>query len=265
MTNRMRVLTVPMVLILAACARGTPSEIPTGLPSSPTTTPYSLLVPAPGWITWERSGGIAGLCQQLTIQADGSYVFDDPCRSTVSQTGHLSQDEADRLQTWLATYQPYTWTSPAQPGAADIFTLKLRFHGSGSSPASEDVQSMIAMTIGQWASSLTASATHQPTLSSGQGIEGRATLGPSCLVARAEDPCPDKPFQGTLQILDADGGLVTEITTAADGSFVVALAPGEYTVQGVGGDPFPRAPRVDVTVTAGEFTQVTIPFDTGIR
>jgi len=166
---------------------------------------------------------------------------------------------------WLTAYQPFTWSTPNQPGSADMFSVTLRFQGTGSAPAPEAVQSMIAMTIGQWASTMTAPAKAEPTPAGSQGIEGRATLGPTCPVARAEDPCPDKPHQATVDVLDSSGELVTRFQTRADGTFKVVLPPGNYVLQGVSKGPLPRAPRLDVTVQSGRFTQVTLSFDSGIR
>ncbi|MGA9192513.1 MAG: hypothetical protein WBZ24_12330, partial [Anaerolineales bacterium] len=147
-----------LALVIVGCGGSVQSSTPKGPPMEPSTTPYSLLAPAPGSVIWERSGGIAGLCQELTLQADGSYVFGDSCRSAAPQSGQLPQDESDQLQAWLTAYQSFTWSTPNQPGSADMFSVTLRFQGTGSAPAPEAVQSMIVMTIGQWASNLTAPA-----------------------------------------------------------------------------------------------------------
>jgi hypothetical protein len=254
-----------LALVIVGCGGSVQSSPPKGPPTEPSTTPYSLLAPAPGSVIWERSGGIAGLCQELTLQADGSYVFGDSCRSAAPQSGQLPQDESDQLQAWLTAYQSFTWSTPNQPGSADMFSVTLRFQGTGSAPAPEAVQSMIVMTIGQWASNLTAPANAEPTPAGSQGIEGRATLGPACPVARAEDPCPDRPYQATVDVLDGQGGLVKEFQTAADGSFRISLPPGTYTLQGVSSGNLPLAPTQAITVQPGRFTQVTLSFDSGIR
>jgi hypothetical protein len=201
----------------------------------------------------------------LVIQTDGSYVLDDTCRSTGSRTGHLTQDESDQLRTWLETYQAFDWSTPDQPGSADMFSVKLRFRGAGSAHASPAIQSMIEMTIGQWASGLEVPATVEPAPSSGQGIEGKAVLGPSCPVARAEDPCPDRPYQATFEVLDRQGRRVTEFTTESDGTFQVSLPAGTYTISGVTTGAFPLPPTVEVAVQPGQYTQVSLTFDSGIR
>ena len=98
-----------------------------------------------------------------------------------------------------------------------------------------------------------------------QGIEGIALLGPLCPVVSVDDPCPDRPYQAWIRILDGGGGLVTRAQTGEDGRFRVGLKPGDYRVVGEGGTPFPRGGEEEVTVTARRWTSVTVAFDTGIR
>jgi hypothetical protein len=99
------------------------------------------------------------------------------------------------------------------------------------------------------------------------GISGIVTLGPTCPVQREDSPCPDKAYQATLRVVDANGDVVATVKTAEDGTFRVAVPPGTYTVDA--GPPhsggFPVAHPVEVTVEAHGFTEVTVQFDTGIR
>jgi hypothetical protein len=101
------------------------------------------------------------------------------------------------------------------------------------------------------------------------GITGRAVLGPTCPVEREDTPCPDRPYGGArLRITERGTGDVAATVTAGDeGRFRVPLAPGEYVVDAepTEGRPLPFAKPVDVTVRPGEFTHVTLSFDTGIR
>ncbi|MFH1401249.1 MAG: carboxypeptidase-like regulatory domain-containing protein [Nanoarchaeota archaeon] len=105
------------------------------------------------------------------------------------------------------------------------------------------------------------------------GIHGEATIGPQCPVAQFPTPseCEDKPYQTELTIID-EGGYATRITTDADGRFSAYLGPGSYTIYPEGTEPdgvqaaiFPRASPMDVEVRRGQWTQVTIMYDTGIR
>jgi len=90
--------------------------------------------------------------------------------------------------------------------------------------------------------------------------------GPTCPVERSDSPCPDRPVTATVIVTDASGKQVTRVATAGDGRFTIRLAPGSYVVRGERAGGLGRlAPPVDVTVRAGQFTSVTLTFDTGIR
>ena len=53
------------------------------------------------------------------------------------------------------------------------------------------------------------------TPASKSGIEGIVTYGPLCPVAQAGSPCPDRPWQGKVQVLDRDG-VTIQGTTSTD-------------------------------------------------
>jgi hypothetical protein len=101
------------------------------------------------------------------------------------------------------------------------------------------------------------------------GIGGTALAGPVCPVERnPPDPnCAARPVAGaTIEIRDSGGSLIAQTVTAADGSFFVEVAPGEYQVM-----PQPAegllgtAGRQTVTVADGAATLVELDYDTGIR
>ncbi len=96
------------------------------------------------------------------------------------------------------------------------------------------------------------------------GIEGQVTIGPTCPVVMLNDPCPDRPYQAIVDVLDASGKQVAQFQSDTLGHFKVALAPGAYTIQPQGAG-ITRAPQQDVTVVAGRFTPVEIVYDSGIR
>jgi hypothetical protein len=99
------------------------------------------------------------------------------------------------------------------------------------------------------------------------GITGMVLIGPMCPVMRADEPCPDQPFAATLLIRDSQGRQLCTVTSGDDGHFQVALPPGSYEVVplagGVSGLPFAAAQWV--TVTPGQYTAVTVTYDSGIR
>src|SRR5207245_1953976 len=61
-------------------------------------------------------------------------------------------------------------------------------------------------------------------------------------------------------------GTVTETTSDGEGRFRLSLSPGSYTIHPVNltDAVSPTAQPLTVTVTAGQFTTVTVPFDSGL-
>jgi hypothetical protein len=97
------------------------------------------------------------------------------------------------------------------------------------------------------------------------GIRGTVLLAPTCPVEVAgATPCVT-PYAAVLVITDSEGREVSRVTAAADGSFQVRLPPGDYVILPQPGDPFPTAQPLDVVVVPGEFAEVQVNYDTGIR
>jgi hypothetical protein len=103
---------------------------------------------------------------------------------------------------------------------------------------------------------------------SGGGIEGRVVTGPTCPGPALDGGgCPDRPYRATVTVLDQRGQAVARVETDPAGQFRVPLAPGAYVVQpeAPGTTAYPVAKEQAVTVVAGQFTRVTIRYDTGLR
>jgi len=98
-----------------------------------------------------------------------------------------------------------------------------------------------------------------------QGVDGLVMRGPLCPVSSPDDPCPDQPYQATIDILDESQHSVTRVQSGADGKFRVGLEPGLYILVPEQGDPFPSAKESVVEVRAGVWASVTIQYDHGIR
>ncbi len=101
-------------------------------------------------------------------------------------------------------------------------------------------------------------------------VLGMVTAGPTCPVERdPPDPaCAPRPVDGAvISIRDANGGLVATVTSAADGSFTLQVAPGMYRLVAQPVDALPGTPSpIDLQVGAGEReVPVTVSYDTGIR
>lgn len=114
---------------------------------------------------------------------------------------------------------------------------------------------------------LVACAGRASSSSGDSGIRGTVLLGPTCPVETVESPCPDRPLADIEVQMLQGGDVVATVRSDSDGRFTVALDPGHYTLQAVveAGGPGMSAKPVDVTVTSGEFLEVNVPVDSGIR
>lgn len=101
------------------------------------------------------------------------------------------------------------------------------------------------------------------------GIRGTVILGPTCATGEqpgAHEPVPClTPYAAQLVVVDGRDAVVERVMSAEDGSFQIDLPPGEYVVTPLGGDPYPIAQPVAVSVTAGSYAEIQINYDTGIR
>ncbi len=99
------------------------------------------------------------------------------------------------------------------------------------------------------------------------GLQGMVTAGPTCPVERVGAPPCVAPLAATIVVKTAAGVEVTRFRSAADGTFRVDLAPGTYTLVGISPNPsgLPRPIPVTATVISGQYVQVNVTFDTGIR
>jgi hypothetical protein len=106
----------------------------------------------------------------------------------------------------------------------------------------------------------------------GGDIVGRLSLGPTCPVERASDPCDPvaRPAPVLLVAIDESGREAARTVTLRDGSFALDLAPGNYRLRSAStGTALPRIAETAVTVT-GRATRshpqrVVVKGDTGIR
>jgi len=99
----------------------------------------------------------------------------------------------------------------------------------------------------------------------GTGISGVALVGPSCPVAREDDPCPDKPWPGVVVARTLSGTEVGRAATDNEGRFSIQLPPGNYRVVTLTTGIFPAPASVEVIVIAGQMTPVELLLDSGIR
>jgi hypothetical protein len=112
------------------------------------------------------------------------------------------------------------------------------------------------------------SATPSGSSSIQTGIHGAATAGPFCPVERVppDAGCAPRPVIGAAVVIrDPHGKQVAQVHTGPDGTFLVAVPAGTYTVTAEETAGIMRAPGPQsVTVTDG-VASVDLVYDTGIR
>jgi hypothetical protein len=101
----------------------------------------------------------------------------------------------------------------------------------------------------------------------GTGLRGTVTIAPTCPVERVGAPPCVAPLAATISVRNASGQEITRFRSGADGTFKVDLAAGTYTLVGISSGPagLPRPIPVTVTVLDGQYSQVNVTFDSGIR
>ena len=99
------------------------------------------------------------------------------------------------------------------------------------------------------------------------GVEGLVLIGPTCPAAQSGTECPDLPFEADLAILNLDGEEVARGKSAVDGTFRIPLPPGEYVL--VPEQPSPNLPPfaspIEIEVKPGEYVELDIRYDSGVR
>jgi hypothetical protein len=247
-------------LLLSACA---PQTSPGGsTPATPTASATQGTPVNNDLLLWERSGGIAGICQYMTISKDGKYLLEDCKSSTSIAEGQLSPDQLTQLMGMVEQFGPTTWNVKNPPNSADMFNDSIKLFTTGTVQPSEADMEELNTFISNLVTSLTGGTT------SDSGIEGKVTIGPTCPgPARPDDPaCADKPFQATIKILDSGSALVSQVQSDANGDYRAQLQPGTYIVDPQPGEsPMQRAQQQTVSVMAGQYTRVDIQYDSGIR
>jgi hypothetical protein len=97
----------------------------------------------------------------------------------------------------------------------------------------------------------------------GSGVQG-TTVTKRCPV-ETEPPCPATAVISHVVVSDTNGTVATA-DTGVDGRFRIALKPGHYTVTATAtGTAIVRPASTTVTVTAGQWTPLTLTMDSGIR
>ncbi|HEX2989368.1 MAG TPA: hypothetical protein VHO49_01760 [Anaerolineales bacterium] len=106
----------------------------------------TVILPATEALTWSRSGGIAGFCDNLTIYLSGE-VRGTNCKSSQPVVKRLSEllsaDEIATLNEWISRYGLVEIDASDPEGVSDRMTINLRLTGTGTElltdPATQQV------------------------------------------------------------------------------------------------------------------------------
>jgi hypothetical protein len=107
----------------------------------------SVIVPATVALTWQRSGGIAGFCDNMTIYLSGE-VQATSCKNTdIVQkplTELVSPAELTVLNDWISKYGTVNIDASDPAGVADRMTINLKLFGIGTQQlTSKDAQQLL--------------------------------------------------------------------------------------------------------------------------
>jgi hypothetical protein len=95
-------------------------------------------------------------------------------------------------------------------------------------------------------------------------LHGTVLAAPATPVCMPRVPCM-RPAAGVVLAFSHDGIVRARVTTARDGTYRIALAPGTYGVRVVHPVGVRRLSPASVRLFAGQFRRLTFYMDTGIR
>jgi hypothetical protein len=101
----------------------------------------------PAWgraLVWQREGGIAGFCDDLTVYVTG-IALASSCKTeqpAAPKRMFLNADQLEQFYAWLGSLRPFD-VEQTDPGTADAMTLALQLEGFGEEEASTGVQQEI--------------------------------------------------------------------------------------------------------------------------
>jgi hypothetical protein len=97
------------------------------------------------------------------------------------------------------------------------------------------------------------------------GIEGQVLIGPMCPVAQQGQACPDQPYPATITVNSPNGGMIIQFQTDGQGHFRIPLEPGGYILHPESPNGIPFAVDQTIIVGTGQYTQIIVKYDSGIR
>jgi hypothetical protein len=147
----------------ATQAPGTGQEGQT-TPSPPATQPEKPAPPSKGQdgptgtstniVEWERTGGIAGICQTMQVNQDFSYQITNCATGNVIASGDLTSERAGYIEDLQNRYASFQWHFTPPPGSADMFVDRYTLFGKGPVTPTAEVQAAIDQDLANLADEL---------------------------------------------------------------------------------------------------------------
>jgi hypothetical protein len=91
-------------------------------------------------LSWTRTGGFAGVCQNLSIYSTGVYWLTDCSTGEVLAQGMVPETDLTYLVGLFEQYGSFEWKAMPPAGSADMFNDQIQFYGIGSQALTEAEQ-----------------------------------------------------------------------------------------------------------------------------
>jgi hypothetical protein len=105
-------------------------------------------------LEWERTGGIAGICQAMQVNQDFSFQIVNCATGKVMASGELTSEQAGFVEDLQNRYAGFQWHFTPPPGSADMFMDRYTLFGKGSLTPTEEVQAAIDQDLASLAGEL---------------------------------------------------------------------------------------------------------------
>lgn len=262
------------------------------VPPLPTTSTHAMAGQAQGGYIGSRTSLLSAVTYTLNGTADLNALGHTTVHGTVHSVGLVALGAATGTLTFTNSLGSVTM-SIAGPTQGELAALPQQFtytvvSGTGTyahvrdtgtltlalapAPAGTTPPSLYPQILGTFTMSIAGGFAVRPTPAFTSGIAGLAVAGPTTPAALVSPTLADTtPLAGAVLDFEAAAGgpVLAQVTTAANGSFSVALPPGEYRIVPLPLHPgmaYPSAvTALTVTVTPGTYTDVLVSYDTGIR
>jgi hypothetical protein len=105
-------------------------------------------------LEWERTGGIAGICQTMQVNQDFSFQIVNCASGKTILSGELTSEQAGFVEDLQNRYASFQWHSNPPPGSADMFMDRYTLFGKGSVTPTTEVQTAIDQDLANLADEL---------------------------------------------------------------------------------------------------------------